>query len=146
MNLFYGDLIMSLTFSYCFKNPLKNLNNFKGRTRRREYWYYRIGVLSFIILPLVAGLTLARVDTETINSICVIIHGLLTISITFRRLHDTDRTGWWYLLNFIPIIGDIVLFVFMCQKGTEGENRFGKDPKSEDEGALNVAGEHESAS
>lgn len=137
---------MSLTFSYCFKNPLKNLNNFKGRTRRREYWYYRLGVLSFIILPLVAGLILARVAPETVNSICVIIHGLLTISVTFRRLHDTDRSGWWYLLNFIPIIGDIVLFIFMCQKGTQGENRFGKDPKSEDERSLNLAGEHEPAS
>ncbi|EHA0861479.1 DUF805 domain-containing protein [Salmonella enterica] len=137
---------MSLTFSYCFKNPLKNLNNFKDRTRRREYWYYRLGVLSFIMFPLIAGLILAGVDKEIVNSICVIVHGLLTISVTIRRLHDTDRSGWWYLLNFIPIIGDIVLLIFMCQKGTEGENRFGKDPKSEDERSLIVAGEHEPAS
>lgn len=134
---------MSLTFSYCFKNPLKNLTNFNGRTRRREYWYYRLGVLSFIILPLTVGLLLAGTDKEIVKSICVIVHGLLTISVTFRRLHDTDRSGWWYLLNFIPIIGDIALLIFMCQKGTEGENRFGKDPKSEDKSSLNVAGEQE---
>ena len=98
------------------------------------------------MFPLIAGLTLAGVDKEIVNSICVIVHGLLTISVTIRRLHDTDRSGWWYLLNFIPIIGDIVLLIFMCQKGTEGENRFGKDPKSEDERSLIVAGEHEPAS
>lgn len=130
---------MSLTFSYCFKNSLKNLNNFKGRTRRREYWYYRLGVLSFIILPIIAGLTLSGIDKEIVRSICVIVHGLLTISVTIRRLHDTERAGWWYLLNFIPIIGDIALLIFMCQKGTEGENRFGRDPKTEDESSLNVA-------
>lgn len=134
---------MSLTFSYCFKNPLKNLTNFNGRTRRREYWYYRLGVVLFIILPLAATVLLGGVDNEIVKLICNIIHPLLIISITVRRLHDTDRSGWWVLLILIPIIGDIVLLIFLCQKGTEGENRFGKDPKSDDKMSLNVADEHE---
>lgn len=134
---------MSLTFSYCFKNPLKNLTNFNGRTRRREYWYYRLGVVLFIILPLAAAVLLGGVDNEIVKLICNIIHPLLIISITVRRLHDTDRSGWWVLLILIPIIGDIVLLIFLCQKGTEGENRFGKDPKSDDKRSLNVADEHE---
>ncbi|WP_410750975.1 DUF805 domain-containing protein [Citrobacter sp. U14242] len=122
---------MSLTFSYCFKNPLKNLTNFNGRTRRREYWYYRLGVLFFIILPLAVGLLLTGTDIELAQFIWMAVHILLITSITARRLHDTDRSGWWILLGLIPIIGDIVLFIFLCQKGTIGENRFGKDPKFE---------------
>ncbi|QCT89759.1 DUF805 domain-containing protein [Escherichia sp. E4742] len=122
---------MSLTFSYCFQNPLKNLTNFNGRTRRREYWFYRLGVVLFIIVPLAAVLLLGGMDKEIAKLICRIIHILLVISITVRRLHDIDRSGWWILLVLIPIIGDIALLIFMCQKGTEGENRFGKDPTTQ---------------
>ena len=129
---------MSLTFSYCFKNPLKNLTNFNGRTRRREYWFYCLGVVLFIIVPLAAVLLLGGVDKEIAKLICRIIHPLLVISITVRRLHDIDRSGWWVLLVLIPIIGDIALLIFMCQKGTKGENRFGKDPTAEDERTLDT--------
>jgi hypothetical protein len=45
-----------------------------------------------------------------------------------RRLHDTDRSGWWWLIGFIPLIGIIVLIVFGCFEGTRGPNRFGPDP------------------
>lgn len=93
--------------------------------------------------PACSGCTPWGVDNEIVKLICNIIHPLLIISITVRRLHDTDRSGWWVLLILIPIIGDIVLLIFLCQKGTEGENRFGKDPKSDDKMSLNVADEHE---
>jgi uncharacterized membrane protein YhaH (DUF805 family) len=55
---------------------------------------------------------------------------LPTIAVTVRRLHDTDRTGWWILLGFIPVIGGIVLLVFYVLEGTRGPNRYGPDPKS----------------
>lgn len=135
-----------MTFSYYIKNSLKNLNNFKGRARRSEYWYYRLGVLLFILLPLISVLVIARVDREIVNFIGVIVHALLIISVTIRRLHDTDRSGWWFLLNLIPIIGEILLFIFMCQKGTIGENRFGKDPKSDEKKSLNIVDENKSLS
>lgn len=132
---------MSLTFSYCVKNPLKNLTNFNGRTRRMEYWYYRVGVLLFIMLPCIAVLLLAGIDGDIVQVIAAIAFIPLMMAVTVRRLHDTNRSGWWYLLAFIPIIGDLVLFIFMCLKGTEGENRFGKDPKAEDERTLDAEGE-----
>ncbi len=50
---------------------------------------------------------------------------LPSIAVGVRRLHDTDRAGWWYLLVFVPLIGFIVLIVFWCQQGTQGRNRFG---------------------
>lgn len=57
--------------------------------------------------------------------------GLLlpSIAVAARRLHDTDRSGWWQLLAFIPIIGWIVLLVFYCQDSEVGDNRFGSNPK-----------------
>jgi uncharacterized membrane protein YhaH (DUF805 family) len=54
---------------------------------------------------------------------------LPSIAVTVRRLHDTDRSGWWYLLVFLPVIGGLVILVFMLLDGTPGSNRFGPNPK-----------------
>ena len=54
---------------------------------------------------------------------------LPSIAVTVRRLHDTDRSGWWYLLVFLPVIGGLVILVFMLLDGTPGSNRFGPSPK-----------------
>jgi len=50
------------------------------------------------------------------------------LAVTVRRLHDTDRSGWWLLILFVPLIGQIILFVFLVTGGTRGPNRFGPDP------------------
>jgi uncharacterized membrane protein YhaH (DUF805 family) len=50
---------------------------------------------------------------------------LPSIAVGVRRLHDKDKSGWWMLLHFVPLIGAIVLLVWFCQKGTDGANRFG---------------------
>ena len=52
---------------------------------------------------------------------------IASFALVIRRLHDTDRSGWWYFI-FLTIIGILVLIIWYCQKGTDGENRFGKDP------------------
>lgn len=93
------------------------------------------------MFPCIAGLLLVGTDRDILQAITALIFIPLTVAVTVRRLHDTNRSGWWYLLSFIPLIGDLVLFIFMCLKGTEGENRFGKDPKTEDERTLDAAGE-----
>ncbi len=51
-----------------------------------------------------------------------------SLAVQVRRLHDIDKSGWWILISFIPIIGAIWLIVWFCLKGTEGDNRFGSDP------------------
>ena len=51
------------------------------------------------------------------------------ISVTVRRLHDTDRSGWWYWIVLVPFVGAVILFIFMVLDGTPGPNTFGKDPK-----------------
>ena len=55
---------------------------------------------------------------------------LPSIAVAVRRLHDTDRSGWWFLIGFVPIVGGIILLVFYVLEGTRGPNRFGPDPKT----------------
>jgi uncharacterized membrane protein YhaH (DUF805 family) len=50
------------------------------------------------------------------------------LAVTVRRLHDLDKSGWWWLIGFIPLVGAIILLVWFCQRGTVGPNRFGPDP------------------
>ncbi len=73
-----------------------------------------------------AGLiTLLLLGVIFLVSLALIIPG---IAVSVRRLHDTGRSGWFLLLGFIPIVGGILLLVWMCSRGTEGPNRFGADP------------------
>lgn len=53
---------------------------------------------------------------------------LPSLAVALRRLHDLDRSGWWILISFVPIVGAIVLLVWFCTKGTAGSNKFGADP------------------
>jgi uncharacterized membrane protein YhaH (DUF805 family) len=128
-----------------YVKALKQYVDFSGRARRREYWM-------FVLVNVVIVIALSVIDTllgtggfratagggsfYAANSLGLL-SGLYTlavllpsIAVTVRRLHDTDRSGWWILLGFIPIIGGIILLVFYVLEGTRGPNRFGPDPKA----------------
>jgi uncharacterized membrane protein YhaH (DUF805 family) len=100
---------------------------FSGRARRSEYWYWVLfGVLVGIaaeILDLAVFRTTSGVFS-TLSSLALLLPG---IAVTVRRLHDIDRSGWWMLILLVPLVGAIVMFVFMCLRGTFGPNRFGPD-------------------
>lgn len=106
---------------------LKKYAVFTGRARRKEYWMF---VLFNIIIVLVLGFIESLVGGPgvigALYSLAVLIP---SIAVAVRRLHDTDRTGWWILLLLIPFIGAIVLFVFMVLDGTPGQNKYGPNPK-----------------
>jgi uncharacterized membrane protein YhaH (DUF805 family) len=53
---------------------------------------------------------------------------LPSISVTVRRLHDTDHSGWWWWIGLIPLVGIIVLIVWWATPGTRGPNKYGEDP------------------
>ncbi len=94
---------------------------FDGRARREEFWYFTLfSVLVSIVLSIL------NPKLSIIYSLAIFVP---TIAIGARRLHDTDRSGWWQLLELIPIVGIIVLIVFWCLDGQKGDNRFGPDPK-----------------
>ncbi len=105
---------------------------FTGRARRKEFWFFQLAYVIILILAFAVDWCLGSYEevdgygvVSTVSYIALIIPG---IAVAVRRLHDTNRRGWWFLINFVPIIGAIVYLVFVCLRGTDGENRFGPDP------------------
>ena len=114
---------------------LKKYTVFEGRARRKEYWIFAlISALILIFLSLIDEMTGWKVwDDEGVLSLVYSIAVFVpTLAVVVRRLHDTDRSGWWVLIALIPLVGAIVLLVFLILKGNEGDNRFGPDPKAEE--------------
>ncbi len=106
-----------------YVNVLKNYVTFKGRANRPEYWYF---VLVNFIVAILIGIVGVMVHLPVLSDIYSLAVLLPSLAVGARRLHDTDRSGWWLLIGLVPLIGFIVLIVFFVQKGTEKENRFGK--------------------
>ncbi len=109
------------------RSVLSNYANFSGRARRSEYWWFVLA--SFVVFGVLGGLGRS-------SSIFMLLYGLVglalivpALAVVVRRLHDTDRSGWFVLLAFVPI-ADIVLLVFLVLDGTAGDNRFGPSPKA----------------
>ena len=116
-----------------YLQALKQYAVFKGRARRKEYWFFALfNLIVSVVLTTVDYMT-GSLDPELgvgllsgIYSLAILIPSL---AVTVRRLHDTDRTGWWVLIAFIPFIGAIVLLVFMLLDSKPGDNRYGPNPK-----------------
>ena len=119
--------------------PLRRYADFQGRSRRKEYWMFYLGIIIVtVILSILAGVTGGLAETGA-SFIGTVFLGLLvlfylallvpSLAVQVRRFHDQDKTGWLILLAFIPLIGGLIVLVFMCLEGTKGPNRFGPDPK-----------------
>ncbi|MEW2548270.1 DUF805 domain-containing protein [Streptomyces sp. NPDC047002] len=98
---------------------------FSGRASRAEYWM-------FVLFNVLAGIVLGLIDLAIHHQYLTMLYGLATLvpslAVCARRLHDTDRSGWWQLLLLIPFIGAVVLIVMCALDGTHGDNRFGPRP------------------
>jgi uncharacterized membrane protein YhaH (DUF805 family) len=107
---------------------IKNYVGFSGRAPRSEYWYFVLFavIVSVVLQTLDTGL-FPDAETPILSSVFSLATFLPSIAVAIRRLHDIDRTGWWFLIAF-TVIGLIVLIVWFCQRGTVGPNRFGADP------------------
>jgi uncharacterized membrane protein YhaH (DUF805 family) len=111
-----------------FRNVVTNhYVDFQGRARRTVFWYY---VLAYFVIYVV----LAIIDS--ILGISGVLAGLFSLALLlpglglyFRRIHDINRSAWWLLIGFIPIVGIIVLIYWFAQPGTVGPNEYGADPK-----------------
>lgn len=136
-----------MTFTEAVRSGFSKYVTFSGRARRSEFWFW---LLFAIIAAVVAALldamlfpAMMDVQTDVADGVASVsaqggpISALVTLGLLLpglamqiRRLHDVDRSGWWVLLAFIPLIGIIVLIVWWCTEGTRGPNRFGSDPKA----------------
>ncbi len=110
-------------FGEAIKSGFSNYVNFSDRAARSEYWYW---VLFVIIAEIVTSIidygVIGYNVTTALFGLAVILPG---IAVSIRRLHDTDRSGWWVFLACIPLIGAIILIIWYCTAGTPGPNRFG---------------------
>ncbi|MBX3177617.1 MAG: DUF805 domain-containing protein [Candidatus Hydrogenedentes bacterium] len=110
-----------------YLDGLKNYTGFSGRAHRTEFWMYVLfTVIVVVVLSIIEGIVGLTGILTTLYYLGTL---LPNIAVSMRRLHDTDRSGWWLLIGFIPFIGAIVLLIFYCLDGTPGSNRFGADPK-----------------
>ena len=118
---------------------------FDGRARRKEYWYwYLFNFLISIFFVVISFVITPPYGTDTDNGIgwfgifiyvLVIIYSLgvfiPNLAVTVRRLHDTNRSGWWYFISLIPFIGGIIFLIYLIEDSTPGDNQYGPNPKTE---------------
>ncbi|MBD3807717.1 MAG: DUF805 domain-containing protein [Epsilonproteobacteria bacterium] len=127
-----------MTFGESINTCLKQkYADFDGRASRSEYWWFALfQFLIYLVLTLVTG-GIINYETGEMNSFGAIVLLLAVLALivpaiaaAVRRLHDTDKSGWWYLISFIPYVGGIILLVLLALPGTSEPNRFGEVPLS----------------
>ena len=126
----YGqyDAAKRMGFLGAIKTCFYKYADFKGRARRPEYWWWTLfNVLLSIPLALLDVAIEGANGGGVLSNLVGLALLLPSLAVGARRLHDTDRSGWLQLLWFIPLIGWIIIIVFLCQRGTDGPNRFGSD-------------------
>jgi uncharacterized membrane protein YhaH (DUF805 family) len=113
---------------------LKKYAVFSGRARRKEYWY-------FVLFNIIISVVLVMIDSMTgsfsaeggmglLSGIYTLAVLIPSVAVSVRRLHDTNRTGWWLLISLVPLIGGLVLLVFLVFDSEPEENQYGDNPKS----------------
>lgn len=120
--------------STCFQKYV----TFSGRARRSEFWWWQLFVILVAAIANIGDNVLGWHYTSSgsaaqvgwLATIVGLLLALPTISVLFRRLHDTGRSGWWWVLSWICCIGTILLWIFCLSDSNEGANQYGPNPKA----------------
>lgn len=124
----FGDAVRTC-LSKCF--------TWQGRACRSEFWWFQLFlVLAMVVFFAISGVLHAILGNGSIIASLLILPVVLVLlwfdiaalGATVRRLHDTNRSGWWYWISLVPLIGSILLLVWFCTQGTAGGNDYGADP------------------
>jgi uncharacterized membrane protein YhaH (DUF805 family) len=133
-----------MNFSDAIESGIRRFVDFNGRSSRSEYWYFFLFTVIFGVVLSVShaiALAIGHGPNSTATAFTVISYlvdlafFLPSLALFVRRMHDTNRSGWWYFLAFTGV-GLIPLVIWLCARGTIGENRFGDDPLSTDHPAV----------
>ena len=112
-----------MNFIESIKICYKKFFDFSGRASKSEYWWFQLyGIIIYVLLFVFQG------DLALLFSILSIANTIPLWAAAVRRLHDTDKSGWWVLIAVIPIIGLFIIFLLMGD-GSKGKNRFGSKPQ-----------------
>jgi uncharacterized membrane protein YhaH (DUF805 family) len=121
-------------FGEAIQSGFRKYVDFSGRASRREYWWWALFAFLVWLVALVLDVIFFPGSIRSgsyvglLSGIAGIALFLPNLAAAVRRLHDTDRSGWWSLIALIPVIGAIVLVVFLASSGTQVVNRFGPPP------------------
>ena len=133
-----------MNFSDAVESGFRRYVDFNGRSTRPEYWYFFLFTVIFgVVLSVFHAIALAighgpnstAAATTAISYLVDLAFFLPSLAVFVRRMHDTNRSGWWYFLAF-TVVGMIPLVIWLCARGTIGENQFGDDPLSTDHPAV----------
>ena len=112
-----------MSFGESVTTCLKKYFVFDGRSSRSEYWWFQL-----IVTPSYFISTFIENEVSYIFLGITLFTLIPAISAGVRRLHDTNRSGFFLLISFIPFIGGLILLFFLIPEGTKGKNRFGPNP------------------
>jgi uncharacterized membrane protein YhaH (DUF805 family) len=116
-------------FTDAIKLAFQNIFEYNGRASRSSYWWFAlaelIGWVGVLILAVIFAAAHASIVSILLYLAAAVASFLLSLSLTIRRLHDQDKSGFWYFIAFVPFIGGIWLLVLTLMEGTPGPNRFG---------------------
>lgn len=110
---------------------LKQYANFSGRARRKEYWMFFLFNIIFIAIALILDniLGIATQGFGPLYGIYCLAIIVPSLAVVVRRLHDTGKSGWWFFISLVPLIGGIWLLVLLVTDSTPGANEYGSNPK-----------------
>tara|TARA_R110002020_G_scaffold327121_2_gene542772 strand:- start:11522 stop:12112 length:591 start_codon:yes stop_codon:yes gene_type:complete len=117
------------TFMGALKDGFARYVDFKTRSTRSQYWWFTLWMILFSIGAAMIDGMMGMGDSGPIGLLVSLGTFLPSIAIGIRRLHDIGRTGWWFLIVLVPLIGWIVLIVFWCTRTQEEPNRWGMPPQ-----------------
>jgi uncharacterized membrane protein YhaH (DUF805 family) len=109
-----------------FTAAIQQFSNFEGRNTRTQYWMF---ILFYVIFYIACGIVDKVLGTVFVSAIYALVLLIPSLAAAARRLHDTGRSGWWQLIGLIPLLGAIVLIVFLVQDSEAGDNAYGANPK-----------------
>lgn len=119
-----------MTFTEAIRTVWSKYATFPGRATRPEYWWWVLFVVLLnIVTSIVDGAIVAPGElVQPLSAIAALVLLLPGLCVGVRRLHDIDRSGWWLLIVFVPLVGVLVLLFWLTRPGAEGNNRFGAPP------------------
>lgn len=114
-----------------YADAIRNYVNFSGRMRRRDYWVFSLTAIAMVVVSIAidAAISEPADPNLTIAGILVLFHFLPALAAGVRRLHDQGKSGFWWLIRLVPLIGGLWLLVLMLTAGDNGPNRYGPDPR-----------------
>ena len=117
-----------MNFQDAIRSGIRNYVTFSGRASRSEFWYWALfALLVSIASSIIDHKIFPFASTGPIEGLTSLVLFLPGLAVSIRRLHDIDRSGWWWLIAF-SVIGIVLLIVWACTRGTAGANRYGPDP------------------